>query len=132
MACTGAPQMGAPQMSKRIITVKAAADTTGLSERSVWRLIATGKLRTTKIGTRTLIFADSLDELLEAGATDRPPINEPPNKNRPAQRTAGPAGVRCRSGDRRSSTPKGNQANARWVLPGSSPCSTTEQLRFGK
>ena len=58
-------------MSKRTITVKAAADITGLSERSVWRLIATGKLRTTKIGARTLIFADSLDELLEAGATDK-------------------------------------------------------------
>ena len=44
-----------------------ASRITGLSERTIWRLCASGQLRTIKIGRATVIPISSIDELLQGG-----------------------------------------------------------------
>jgi excisionase family DNA binding protein len=50
-----------------VLSVKATCDATFLSRATVNRLIASGELRSTKIGARRLVFTDSIRELLERG-----------------------------------------------------------------
>jgi excisionase family DNA binding protein len=57
-------------MRKKTITVPDAADYSGFSQRTIWRMIAAGELRATKVRSRTLVFIESLDEVLEAGAVE--------------------------------------------------------------
>lgn len=45
------------------VSVAAAAREIGVSGRSVYRLIATGRLLTTKVGTRTLVLRESIDRI---------------------------------------------------------------------
>ena len=47
-----------------------AADYLGVSPSTVWRLVRAKKLRTTKVGHRTLILKNSLDKLLADGLVD--------------------------------------------------------------
>jgi excisionase family DNA binding protein len=51
------------------ITVKTARDMSGLSNTTVYELIKTGRIKTTKVGRRTLVIYSSLENLLnpEAG-----------------------------------------------------------------
>lgn len=46
------------------ISPRDAAGITNLSERTIGRLIAAGRIRSTKIGRRRLIYRDSVLELL--------------------------------------------------------------------
>ena len=49
--------------------VKTLASMLGLSERMVWKLIAEGKLRSTSVGKRRLVFVDSARQLLAENAS---------------------------------------------------------------
>lgn len=46
-------------------SVKDAAQTIGVSNRTIWRLIAAGEIPTFKLGCRTLIRADALKEMID-------------------------------------------------------------------
>lgn len=50
------------------MTKQAASRFSGLSVRTLERLIGEGRLRSTTIGRRRLVFKESLVELLEKGA----------------------------------------------------------------
>jgi len=47
------------------VSVKRAAEMLDLSERTVWTLMKTGKIRATRIGTRNIISVQSLRELID-------------------------------------------------------------------
>lgn len=49
------------------ITVKTAAEITGVCERTILRAIETQELRSTTLGRRRLVYYDSLKEFLERG-----------------------------------------------------------------
>lgn len=51
-------------------TIEDAARISGIGRSRVFQLINDGKLQTTKIGNRRLIFVSSLRELLEKGHPD--------------------------------------------------------------
>jgi excisionase family DNA binding protein len=46
------------------MTVKRVEETYSFSPRTIYRLIADGRLRSTTIGRRRLIFVDSIEEVL--------------------------------------------------------------------
>ena len=50
------------------ISQQAAADLTDLSVRTIGRLVASGKVRSIKIGRRRLVYRDSVLELVGAKA----------------------------------------------------------------
>lgn len=50
-----------------LLSVKDAASALGLGQTKTWALIRDGHLKTTKIGARTLVRADSLYSLAETG-----------------------------------------------------------------
>ncbi|HLI30352.1 MAG TPA: helix-turn-helix domain-containing protein [Terriglobia bacterium] len=49
---------------KLSLTLGEASSHTGLSQRTIYNLIAAGKLRSTKIGKRRLVLYDSLEALI--------------------------------------------------------------------
>jgi excisionase family DNA binding protein len=51
-----------------VYSVGEAARACGLSRATLYRLIASGKLKTVKVGARRLVLRSALDELLEKGA----------------------------------------------------------------
>lgn len=51
----------------RLFRVPEAAAALALSPRSVWRLIALGKLRTVRLGRAVRVVADSVDALISEG-----------------------------------------------------------------
>jgi excisionase family DNA binding protein len=51
-----------------LISVKDAAASLSIGQTKTWALIRDGHLKTTRIGTRTLVRADSLRALVEQGA----------------------------------------------------------------
>ena len=57
------PSLNKP-LPRKTVTIAEASHVTGLGMTSINKLIASGALRSTKIGWRRLIFVDSIDELL--------------------------------------------------------------------
>jgi excisionase family DNA binding protein len=57
-----------PIENKLALRVRDASVAVGLSRSTLCKLMATGKLRSTKIGGRRLILREDLQALLEAGA----------------------------------------------------------------
>jgi excisionase family DNA binding protein len=55
-------------LERRALSIREAARTCGLSRATLYRLIASGKLSTLKIGARRLVRVDALDALLSGGA----------------------------------------------------------------
>jgi excisionase family DNA binding protein len=45
-------------------SVRDAAEAAGLSPRTIWNLISAGRLETTRVGTRRIILAASLQKLI--------------------------------------------------------------------
>lgn len=62
------PKATKPAAPRLSYSVNEAAEAISLSPRSVWTLIAKGKIETRKIGCRTVIPAQSLHSLLERAA----------------------------------------------------------------
>jgi excisionase family DNA binding protein len=56
----------ATKLEPLAVTVKEARRLTGLGSTTLYRLIGEGKLRTTKVGARTLVIYPSLKSLLES------------------------------------------------------------------
>jgi excisionase family DNA binding protein len=50
----------------RLLTIKQAAEHLNVSERTVWRLIETCKLRARKIGRSTRIATEDLEKLIDS------------------------------------------------------------------
>jgi excisionase family DNA binding protein len=55
----------ATKLEPLAVTVKEAGRLTGLGHTTLYRLIGEGKLRTTKVGARTLVMFPSIKALLE-------------------------------------------------------------------
>jgi excisionase family DNA binding protein len=56
------------------VSLKHAANASGLSIRTLYILISSGRLKTAKVGKRRLIFYDSLRQFLEqSGRSGEPP-----------------------------------------------------------
>jgi excisionase family DNA binding protein len=53
------------------VTVQEARRLTGLGNTTIYKLIGQGKLRTTKVGARTLVMFPSLKSLLESAPAAR-------------------------------------------------------------
>jgi excisionase family DNA binding protein len=53
--------------AKLSYTISEASSATGISRRTLYRLMDAGKLDVSKIGSRVLILAASLQAMLEAG-----------------------------------------------------------------
>ena len=51
----------------RLVTVQQAAEMLAISERSAWRLVSTGALKSIKLGRSTRIRVESIDRLIERG-----------------------------------------------------------------
>lgn len=60
------PRKAAPE--KLAYNVREVATKLGVSEPLVWKLLAAGRIRATKLGRRTLIRAEELQRVLEQGA----------------------------------------------------------------
>ncbi len=58
-------------MEKMMMSVDQAVSALSLGRRTVCRLIAEGDIASTKVGTRRLIYVDSVREFLERGRNDR-------------------------------------------------------------
>lgn len=56
-----------PSPSRRLWTVKETAGVLKVSSRTVWRLVSTGALKTTRLGRCVRVVAASVDELIERG-----------------------------------------------------------------
>lgn len=56
-------------LERRALSIAEAAQTSGLSRATLYRLIADGKLSTLKIGARRLVPVGALDALLSGGAS---------------------------------------------------------------
>lgn len=56
-----------PPPSRRLWTIQETANSMRVSTRSVRRLIASGSLRTTRLGRCVRIIAASVDELIQRG-----------------------------------------------------------------
>ncbi len=52
---------------RRALSIKEAAQSCGLSRATLYRLIAEGKLTTSKIGARRLVPVGAIDALLSGG-----------------------------------------------------------------
>ncbi len=52
---------------RRALSIREAADACGLSRATLYRLIAEGKLTTSKIGARRLVPVGAIDALLSGG-----------------------------------------------------------------
>jgi hypothetical protein len=50
------------------VTIQRATEISGLCEATIWKHISEGRLRTTRVGRRRLVFFDSLEALLMAEA----------------------------------------------------------------
>jgi excisionase family DNA binding protein len=53
---------------RRAFSVREAARTCGISRATVYRLIASGQLKTIKVASRRLVPTSSIDALLNGGA----------------------------------------------------------------
>jgi excisionase family DNA binding protein len=53
-----------PALPRKTYTIAETSHVTGLGLTTVNELVASGTLRSTKVGRRRLIFTDSIDELL--------------------------------------------------------------------
>ena len=67
-------------MTPLTVTVATARKISGLGNTKVWELIRDRKLQTVRIGRRTLITFESLQELLTPSASPEP---QPPRRGRP-------------------------------------------------
>ena len=56
-----------PPLKPVWLTIKQSRQVYNLSERFLYKMIAAGKLRSTKVGYRRLVSTESLNELLAAG-----------------------------------------------------------------
>ena len=61
--------MNAPKLS---YTLKEAAHSTGLSQRFLWYAIASGRLKSVKVGSRRLIPARALEDFISRGGNAGP------------------------------------------------------------
>jgi excisionase family DNA binding protein len=52
------------------VTILHAAFVTGLSERTIWRLLKSGELEATRIGGRTMVMTASLNALIQRGIAE--------------------------------------------------------------
>lgn len=52
-------------MARVALSVEEAAQAVGLSERYMWALVKSGKLRTKRVGRRRIVPADALQEFLK-------------------------------------------------------------------
>lgn len=59
------------QTFARGMDVKAAADYSGLSVRTLRTLIATGELKVARVGRKIIVLRDQLDELLDRATRER-------------------------------------------------------------
>lgn len=55
---------------RRAMSLKAACVRSGLSERTIYRLIEAGSLKSIKIGRRRLIITASLDQLIDEAVNE--------------------------------------------------------------
>ena len=51
--------------TRMTLSVEEAAQAVGLSERYVWDLVKSGKLRTKRVGRRRIVTVDALQEFLQ-------------------------------------------------------------------
>jgi excisionase family DNA binding protein len=56
-----------PSPARRLWTIKETASALGVSPRTVWRLVGTGALKSTRLGRCVRVVANSVDELIERG-----------------------------------------------------------------
>ena len=54
-------------LERRALSINEAARTCGISRATFYRLIASGKLSTLKIGSRRLVRVEAIDALLSGG-----------------------------------------------------------------
>lgn len=52
-------------VAKRLLSVADAAEATGLSRSSIYKLIDNGELDSLKIGSRRLVITDSIDRFID-------------------------------------------------------------------
>src|SRR5690349_1830789 len=64
---TAPPVPPAPNAGRLAYSTKEAAAAIGVSKTTLWRLKQEGRLRTFKLGHRTLIHAEELERLLKGG-----------------------------------------------------------------
>lgn len=62
------PPDGPPPVPRLALSVSESAQAVGISEREVWRRIASGELPVVRIGRRTLVHVAALDAFLAACA----------------------------------------------------------------
>ena len=60
-------EVAASTVQRRALSPREAERTLGISHASLYRAIRAGRLRTIKLGSRTLIPVDEIDALLRAG-----------------------------------------------------------------
>lgn len=67
----GGPMSSAdtPSPRRRLHTVKDVCADTRVSRTTIWRLVKNGTLKTVSIGRRTLVTDESLQQLIERGAS---------------------------------------------------------------
>jgi excisionase family DNA binding protein len=56
------------EVQRRVLSIREATHTLGISRASIYRLMCQGRLPTVKIGSRRLIPVASIDDLLRGGA----------------------------------------------------------------
>jgi excisionase family DNA binding protein len=64
------PAEEAPQ--RLTVSIKHAADLIDVNKRTMWRLIADGRVETIKVGRRRLVLYSSLEELVQENARREP------------------------------------------------------------
>jgi excisionase family DNA binding protein len=52
---------------RRLYRVSEAADSIGASDRSVWRLVESGALKSVRVGRRILIPVEEIDRFIDSG-----------------------------------------------------------------
>jgi len=66
----------APPTQKRTLTVEEAAAQLGIGRTVCFGLVASGALRSLKVGRRRLIPAEAVDEFLESGRAENQPVQQ--------------------------------------------------------
>lgn len=62
---------GIEAASPRLVTVPRAAELLGVSRRTAWRLVATGKLEAVRLGRATRVKVTSIDALIDRGGESK-------------------------------------------------------------
>ena len=70
----------------RLLSVAEVADTTGLSESAVYRAIAVGELRASKLRGRLRVRLSDLDDWIESNLVSPEPVRVQEHAARPARR----------------------------------------------